>query len=184
MEAIKEQIPKEEVFYITPVVAWEVKPIDWSAYFSPEKNLFKRLAASLIDYTIIGLIITPIHFYIDHIFHVISGGTYGFSPYQDRYEIAQFLLQSINILTVFIGYYYFLYKYKTATIGKRYFKLHTYRYHSFEPIGLIRIFARELIFKFLELAVLPAVIIHFLLQKEGLFIHDVLSKTVVVREKT
>lgn len=183
MEAIDQPTLEQEDFSITPVIAWEVKQVNWYSYFTPERNLLTRAAANLIDYTIIGLIITPIYFYIDHLFHLLTGGTYGFSPHQEKYEIAEFILQSMNFLSVFVGYYYFLYKFKTTTIGKRYFKLKTYRYHSFEPIGLIRIIARELIFKFLELAVLPATIIHFLIQKEGLFIHDVLSKTIVVKEK-
>ena len=167
MEAIDQPTLVQEDFSITPVIAWEVKRVNWDSYFTPERNLFTRAAANLIDYTIIGLIITPIFFYIDHLFHLLTGGTYGFSLHQEKYEIAEFILQSMNFFSVFVSYYYFLYKFKTTTIGKRYFKLKTYRYHSFEPIGLIRIIARELIFKFLELAVLPATIIHFLIQKEG-----------------
>ena len=184
MEAIDQpEINEQKEILITPVVAWEVQKIDWESYFTPEKNLIIRALANIIDYTIIGLLITPIYFYVDHLFHLLSGGVYGFSPHQEKYEIAEFLIKSITILSVFIGYYYFLYKFKTTTIGKRYFRLHTYRYNSFEPIGLVRIILRELIFKFLELAVLPATIIHFLQQKEGLFIHDVLSRTIVVKEK-
>jgi uncharacterized RDD family membrane protein YckC len=184
MEASKPNFPTNdfENVTITPVIAWEVKPIDWSKYFQPEKNLFKRAAANIIDYTIIGVMITPVYFYIEHLFQLLNGGTYGFSPHQEKYEILEFILQSFNFLSIFVGYYYFLYKFKTTTVGKKYFNLKTYRYHSFEPIGLIRIIARELVFKFLELAVLPATIIHFLIQKEGLFIHDVLTKTIVVKE--
>ena len=169
-------------FQIIPVTNWKEKKSDISRYFKPERNLFTRLAANLIDYAIIAIIIFPFYFYIDQVFYALSGGPYTFTPQQEKYELFEFILKSLTILSVWSGYYYFLYKFKATTLGKRYFNLSTYRYKGHEPIGLIRIFLREIIFKFLALIVFPATIIHFLLQEEGLFIHDVLTRTIVVRE--
>ena len=79
MEAIDQNsLTKQEEFSISPVVAWEIKKVDWDSYFTPSEIYFRRAAANLIDYAIIGLIISPIYFYIDHLFHFLTGGTYGF----------------------------------------------------------------------------------------------------------
>lgn len=173
---------QENRFSIIPVTHWEEKTIDVSGHFTPAKNLFVRLGANLIDYTVIALIIFPFYFYIDQVFYALTGGPYTFTPDHEKYELLEFALKSLCIISVWSGYYYFLYKFRATTLGKRYFHLSTYRYKCHEPIGIVRIIMRELIFKFLAAVVFPATIIHFLLQDEGLFIHDVLTRTIVVKE--
>ena len=168
---------------ITPVIAWELKSVDRSSHFKIEKNIFKRVIANLIDYGVLFLLITPFYFYIDHLFIILtSSGTISVVSSYDTYQTVEYFLKNIVILTVTLAYYYYLYRYKGTTVGKKYFNLSIYRYNTFEPIGLLRVFFRELIFKPLAVAVFPATLIHYLFQIEGLFIHDILSKSFVVKE--
>ena len=169
-------------FRVIPVVAWEVRPQNRHLYFQAERNIFKRVTANLIDYAAIAIFYSPIYFYLIQAFSFIKGPPYHYNQYREIIEIIEFLTIKTSILFSICAYYYLFYQYKTTTIGKRYFRLKAYRYNSLEPIGLVRIFFREIVFKLISTILFPSTIIHFLLQKEGLFIHDVLSKTFVVKD--
>ncbi|MAW07191.1 MAG: hypothetical protein CME61_02795 [Halobacteriovoraceae bacterium] len=168
---------------ITPVIAWELKSIDRSSHFNVEKNIIKRILANLMDYGVLFLFITPFYFYVDHLFIILtSNGPISVISNYDTYQTVEYFLKNIVILSIALAYYYYLYRYKGTTVGKKYFNLSIYRYNTFEPIGLLRVFFRELLFKPLAVAVFPATLIHYFFQGEGLFIHDILSKSFVVKE--
>lgn len=168
-------------FKVIPVIAWELRH-NQAHQFTPERNFFRRIGANIIDYLLIALIIVPLYFQTDYLFFLIKGGRYSISPHFETYELVEFLSKSFVILASFTSYFYFFYRFKATTVGKKFFNLNTYRYNSHEPIGLIRVIAREIFFKAFAIAVFPTTIIHFLLQPEGLFIHDILTKSMVVKE--
>lgn len=143
----------------------------YSQYFQYEKRMMRRLCATLIDFTLVFCFSAPYaYFFSEIIFGSLT-------------PIARELI-SLGIFTfVHVTYHYYLYRYKCTTFGKRIFSLRVYQYNSLESLTFIQVFFRETIFKLLTIGLFPSSYVHFWMQKEGLTVHDLLTKTMVVIEE-
>ena len=98
---------------------------------------------------------------------------------------ADFINLCVFMLTFIFAksiYYYFLYRHKCTTLGKKFFHFRVYRTNTQEPIGIIRIIIREFIGKLLTLIFLPLSLAWYLFDDKARFPHDFLGGTMVVEE--
>ena len=146
----------------------------------PASDILKRLIAEFIDFIIISVIFLPSQA-VTLSFARIFFETTNFIPEQfsDIFEATIFF---ITYSLVKGSYYYFLYRQKCTTLGKKFFHFRVYRTNTQEPIGILRILLREYIGKTISFIIFPFSIIWYFFDNKSRFPHDFLGGTMVVEE--
>ena len=146
----------------------------------PAKFILKRFISEIIDYIIISLLFFPLQIITVKLSSSITSfGPPALGQKADMINLIIFVLTFICTKSI---YYYFLYRHKCTTLGKKFFHFRVYRTNTQEPIGIIRIIIREFIGKFLTLIFLPLSLIWYLIDYKARFPHDLLGGTMVVEE--
>ena len=146
----------------------------------PAKFIFKRFISEIIDYLIVSLLFFPLQIITVNISStIINWNPKTFGNKADVINLGIFLLTFIFTKSI---YYYFLYRHKCTTLGKKFFHFRVYRTNTQEPIGIIRIIIREFIGKLLTLIFLPLSLAWYLFDDKARFPHDFLGGTMVVEE--
>jgi len=146
----------------------------------PAKFIFKRFISEIIDYLIVSLLFFPLQIITVNISStIINWNPKIFGNKEDVINLGIFLLTFIFTKSI---YYYFLYRHKCTTLGKKFFHFRVYRTNTQEPIGIIRIIIREFIGKLLTLIFLPLSLAWYLFDDKARFPHDFLGGTMVVEE--
>ena len=146
----------------------------------PANNILKRFFAELIDVGIICLVFYPIQILVISIAGKLAT-TFDFYQYisSDGLNLTIFIA---TFMSVKCFYYYVLYRQKCSTLGKKFFHFRVYRTNTQEPIGIIRIFLREIIGKLFSFLIFPITLGWYLYDKKARLPHDFLGGTMVVEE--
>lgn len=146
----------------------------------PATSILKRFIAEIIDSIIVLFLFFPIQLVSINVGKLLIDSLFQIEPMS---------MDNINLIIFFSSfyftksaYYYVLYRQKCTTLGKKFFHFRVYRTNTQEPIGIIRIFIREILGKSLTLIFLPISFIWYLFDGKSRFPHDLLAGTMAVEE--
>ena len=174
---------KKYIFGETVISEVAIAPVSHShrgLRFGPAANIFKRSLAQVIDEVLVFTFAYPIFLAQIFIYPLIFVGIN--VPQTEGIVLAQQIFAGFITFCAIISYYYFQYRYKCTTIGKRIFNYRVYKFNSSEPIGIFKIINRDIFGKLISLALFPISIYLFYRSKEKRFLHDYLANTQVIKE--
>lgn len=146
----------------------------------PAQDILKRFAAEIIDGIIINFLFIISQFVTLSVFEKIVTTI----DKQQFIEInkANLIIFIMTYIFVKCSYYYVLYRQKCTTLGKKLFHFRIYRTNTQEPIGILRIFLREVIGKLITLIIFPISFIWYLFDTKSRLPHDLIAGTIAVEE--